>query len=171
MMALLVRVCCSAEFLEMDLPVLVVGILCGLAVLLNTFSVDGYLCFLLSHHYHCHRSHHHFYKDPNGTQDKQVELEGGEVTAKPVEEEVCVQLMKLFVDDKRPFHLQEEEETPEEKKKEDAYIDSLLYAVPIVLVFGLYTAERVEYYHEYEGFKSAISGECVSLRRMAPMTS
>lgn len=48
-----------SEFLVLDLPVLVAGVVCGVCVLLSSVSVDGYLCFLIGHHYHCHcnRSH------------------------------------------------------------------------------------------------------------------
>lgn len=54
---------------------------------------------------------------------------------------------------------EEEVQSPEERQREDAYIDALLYAVPIVLIFGLYAAARVEYYHLYEEVHTTVTGE------------
>mmetsp|Transcript_34278 Transcript_34278/g.47090 ORF Transcript_34278/g.47090 Transcript_34278/m.47090 type:complete len:711 (+) Transcript_34278:39-2171(+) len=108
-----------SEFLLLDLPVLVAGVVCGVAVLLSSVSLDGTLCVLLRHH--CRRQH--AYRDP-AKEPGPAELE----------------------------------ETPEEKRQEVAYVDALLYAVPIVLIFGLYTAQRVEYYHRYQEVYDAIIG-------------
>ena len=116
---------------------LIIGVVCGVFVLLNTITVDGYICVLVRHHYHFHcgdRKHAH-------TPDIHIH------PAKSVESvESGVELRLATPEGDGDV---EEEETPEEKQKEDRYIDALLFVVPTVLIFGLYTAYRAEYYQNF----------------------
>jgi hypothetical protein len=135
-----------AEFEQMDLPVLIIGCICGLFILLNTLTLDGYICPLMRHHYHFHCSGHKHSHTPdiNPTKSGEKLVSGADDSGFWGGEGVELQPASPEGEGG-----EEEEVTPEEKQKEDRYIDALLFVVPTVLIFGLFTAFRAEYYQNF----------------------
>ena len=148
---------------------LIIGVTFGVFVLLNTITVDGYICVLMRHHYHFHfggHNHIHSHAHPS----KSTSAGEGEATAiadtAEGNVESGIELRQVEknnttgVDDVEEE--EEAEETPEEKQKEDRYIDALLFVVPTVLIFGLYAAYRAEYYETFHSIYDKTS--CKHLR-------
>lgn len=151
---------------------LIIGVTFGVFVLLNTITVDGYICVLMRHHYHFHfgghkHSHSHALETHPSKSASAGESEGEATAIADTAEgnvESGIELRQVeksnttggdVVEDE-----EEEEETPEEKQKEDRYIDALLFVVPTVLIFGLYAAYRAEYYETFHSIYDKTSCKC-----------
>ena len=141
---------------------LIIGVTFGVFVLLNTITVDGYICVLLRHHYHFHFGGHHH---SHALEIHPSKSGGGDATAVPDADaggnvESGIELRQIEKSTTAGGDVAEEEETPEEKQKEDRYIDALLFVVPTVLIFGLYAAYRAEYYDSFHAIYDKTSGSC-----------
>ena len=116
----------------MDLPILIIGVITGVFILLNFFSIDKTTRHFVRERVLCHRN---------------KQISSNTAASAPAGE---VELQSVVVRETSDEKPDEEVESPAVKEGEFRYIDAVLYIVPIVLIFGLYTAYRAEYYSNFE---------------------